>query len=259
MQSFSSDYIKACNGIDNARDGMNLQQVLKMRSENNFMYYDFINYFVSAVVGKMNYKKKSCNLVLSKYATVSDEAFALLSLENNFDTWIDMGLTGNSKTSKVPRKYTNGGNSLGKVATSQHNKGWSNEGLHRFNELFGLVEMNRAAPVAKQFEEDFRKWCKVKALGKQKKVKKVFTEAVQVCHELWSDHDDEEFTNVEINDGSEYKRLKTDAQNKNSLFNLSNQLENELIATPSGYDDDDDESEEDLAAPIPDKSVFYEV
>ena len=73
-----------------------------MRLEGNVMYYDFINYFVSAVIGKMNYKKKSCSIVMSKYATVSDEAFALLILENNYETWMDMALTGNTKASKVP-------------------------------------------------------------------------------------------------------------------------------------------------------------
>ena len=149
---------------------MDMQQVLQMRSESNVMYYDFINYFVSAVIGKMDYKKKSCTMVLSKYATVSDEAFALLCLENSYNTRMDMGVTGNKKTSYVPRKYTNDGSSKGKNGTSQHNKGWSDEGLCRFNELFDLVEKNRDVPYALQFEESFRKWCEEKALGKHKKV-----------------------------------------------------------------------------------------
>ena len=145
-----------------------------MRSKDNFMYYNFINYFVSSVIGKMDYKKKCCSNLLSTYATVSDEAFALLSFENNFDTWMDMGVRGDTKTSQVPRKYTNGGKLQNKTATSQHNKGWSDEGLQRFNVLFDLVEKNRASPYAKQFEEDLRKWCEAKAEGKkQKKVEKL--------------------------------------------------------------------------------------
>src|SRR5687768_17268078 len=127
-----------------------------MHSKNNFMYYDFINYFVSAVIGKMDYKKNSCTMVLSKYATVSDEAFALFCLENNYQTWMDMGLTGNKKTSNIPHKYTNGRLSKSKNGTSQHNKGWSDKGLRRFNELFGLVEKNREGSYVKKFEEDFR-------------------------------------------------------------------------------------------------------
>ena len=140
-----------------------------MRPENNVTYNDFIHYFVSAVVGKTEFKKICCNSLLSNYASVSDEAFAILSLENNYDTWMDMVLTNNTKTSNVPQKYTNGGKSQGNVATSHHNKDWSDEGLHRFNELFGLVEKNRLSPNAHAFEEEFRQFCKAKAEGRKKK------------------------------------------------------------------------------------------
>ena len=168
-----------------------------------------------------------------------------------------MALTGNTKTSNVPRKYTNGGKSKGTVATSQHNKGWSNEGLHRFNELFDLVEKNRATPFSKQFEEDFCKWCETKASGKRKKVEKVYTESVQVCHELWSDYEDEADANVDPYSATGHKWMKTGDINGSYQFDVTNQLRNELLPTPSGYDDDD-ESEDKSAAPIPDKSVFHE-
>ena len=203
---FFADFVKACKGIENVREALDLQQVLQMRAKNNFIYYDFISYFVSAVIGRMDYRKKSCSMLLSNYATVSDEAFALLSLENNFETWMDMGHTGNTKNSTVPCKYTNGGKSECKNARSQHNKGWSDEGLCRFNDLFDLVEKNREAPHAKQFEEDFRKWCEAKASGKQKKMEKIFTEAVQVFHELWSDDEDEGITNFDPFLGFEHKQ-----------------------------------------------------
>ena len=35
---------------------------MQMCSKNNFMYYDFINYFISSVIGKMDYKKKCCSM-----------------------------------------------------------------------------------------------------------------------------------------------------------------------------------------------------
>ena len=153
---FILDFVKACNGIKNVKQELDLNQIMKMQSENNVKYADFIYYFVSAVVGKTEFKKNCCNSLLSNYASVSDEAFAIFSLENNYDTWMDMGLTNNTKTSNVPQKYTNGGKSQGNVATSQHNKGWSDEGLRRFNELFELVEKNRVSPNAHAFEEEFR-------------------------------------------------------------------------------------------------------
>ena len=227
-----------------------------MRSEKNYIYYDFIHYFVSAVIGKMDYKKRLCSSLLSTYATVSDEAFAILSLENNYDTWMDMALTGNTKTSSVPCKYTNGGKSKGTVATSQHNKGWSDEGLCRFNELFDLVEKNRATPFAKQFEEDFCQWCETKASGKCKKVEKLYTESVQVCHELWSDDEDEADANVNPYSATGHKRLKAGDTTGSYQFDVTNQLGNEILPTPSGYDNNE-ESKDKSAAPIPDKSVFH--
>src|SRR5687768_6509232 len=137
---FSLDFLKACGGVENAKEKMSMEQVLQMGLPNNFIYFDFINHFVSAVVGKTKYINDSCTRLLSKFATVSDEAFALLSLENNYDTWMEMGVTGDTKTSRVQCKYTNGGKSQGKIAPSQHNRGWSNEGLCRFDELFYMVE-----------------------------------------------------------------------------------------------------------------------
>ena len=220
------------------------------------MYYDFIHFFVSAVIGKMDYKRKLCSMVLSKYATVSDEAFALLNFENNIDTWMDMGRTGDTKTSKVPRKYTNGGSSKDKNGTSQHNKGWSDKGLLRFNELFDLVQKNRDSPYAKQFEEDFRKWCEAKALGKQKKVEKIFNEAIKVRHKLWSD-DEDEMEDAKINPyyGTGHKQMKIGDINESYSFTETKELEYDIMATPPGCEDNED-SEEESEGPMPDKSVF---
>src|SRR5688572_2905110 len=227
-----------------------------MRSKDNVMYYDFIHFFVSAVIGKMDYKRKLCSMVLSKYATVSDEAFALLNFENNIDTWMDMGRTGDTKTSKVPHKYTNGGSSKGKNGTSQHNKGWSDEGLRGFNELFDLVQKNRDSQHAKQFEEDFRKWCEAKALEKQKKVEKIFNEAIKVRHKLWSDDEDEmEDANDNPYYGTDHKRMKIGDVSESCLFAEAKQFKNDIMATPPRCNDDED-SEEESEGPMPDRSVF---
>ena len=45
--------------------------------------------------------------------------------------------------------------------------------------------------------------------------------------------------------------------NENYAFNVANQLQNELLATPPGHDDDED-SEDESAAPPLDKLVQYE-
>ena len=149
VSSFFLDFVKAHKGVINElKKHVNLIKLLQLRQENNYAYFDFVEYFVSAVIGKTHYKQNSCDKLLSQYAMVSDEAFALLTLENNFDAWVDMGMRKDISGSQVPRKYTNGGKSNGEVGSSQHNKGWSEEGLKRFNGLFDAVKKKRVAPEA---------------------------------------------------------------------------------------------------------------
>ena len=87
--------------------------------------------------------------------------------------------------------------SRGEVASSQHNKGWLKQGLDRFNELFDIVEKDRATTHAKQFEEAFRKWGKDNAAGSNKrKSLDVLYESIELHHELWSDNKDEMAENL---------------------------------------------------------------
>lgn len=240
------DFVKACkDGIKSVPNHMNLEQVQQMRSPGNVMYYDFISYFIAPVIGKMEYKKKSCSHLLSNYTTVSDEAFAILCYENNIDTWMDMGLTNNTKTSNVPRKYTNGGKSQRKIATSQHNKGWSDEGLRRFNKLFDLVEKNRETPFAKEFEENFCIWEEKKAEKKRKKAEKLLLEVVEMRHELWSDDEDEGTAQENTNDSN---------KKANTLVTPAKNHKQHTTAKESSGSEE--ESEDEAAAPIKDTAVI---
>lgn len=49
----------------------------------------FCNQFLACVTGKNDWKQQTKNLIRD-FATVSDEAFALLVLENIWDKWIKM-------------------------------------------------------------------------------------------------------------------------------------------------------------------------
>ena len=86
--------------------------------------------------------------------TVSDEAFALLLLENSYDRWKDIfekrggipqqhrGEKKRQCDSDIAPKYTNGG--IRYSSTVQHKtKGWTKEGIQRYNELFQLVGEDR--------------------------------------------------------------------------------------------------------------------
>jgi len=52
----------------------------------------FCNHFLACVVGKHDWKQQTKKELISQVATISDEAFALLVLENIWDEWKDMNV-----------------------------------------------------------------------------------------------------------------------------------------------------------------------
>src|SRR5687767_2141263 len=100
-----------------------------LRKDSTNMYFEFVEYFVSSVVGRNHYKFHRCNKLLSEFPTVSDEALAILIYENNIDTWKHMSIKKITKNSDVTRKYRNGGSSQGEVASLQRYQGRSTDGM----------------------------------------------------------------------------------------------------------------------------------
>ena len=81
-----------------------------------------------------------------------DEAFLLVTLENNWDRWTDMVKTGNDKKSKIPTKYTSkrrpkkhstDENDSVSSDTSRSTCGWKDEGLERFNQFVEMLMAKR--------------------------------------------------------------------------------------------------------------------
>jgi hypothetical protein len=93
---------------------------------------------------------------LKSLCSVSDEAFALLLLENSFEQWLDLfsnhkapvmqqrGVRQREFQSDVPTVYTRGGIKYDKTSVTQSVKGCSVEGIVHFNTLFDLVKRDRA-------------------------------------------------------------------------------------------------------------------
>jgi hypothetical protein len=87
--------------------------------------------------------------------TVSDEAFALLLLENSFDRWQDIyqlrkgevapkrGQKRREFESDVPTRYAKGGIVYDKTVKKNDPQGWSAEGIKRYNELYAMVKKDR--------------------------------------------------------------------------------------------------------------------
>lgn len=170
---------------------MTLEQICELRAaEDGTTYYDFIEYFVSAVVGKKKYKENKCEMLLSQYASKSDEAFAILLFDNNIDVWLDMAKKGITKNSDVKPKYTNGGSATGETASSRVYEGWSRIGLTKFNTIFDMVKKDRKEPHARKFEEEFRQHCETTLSGNKRKVPEFEHDAIDIRHELWSDDED---------------------------------------------------------------------
>ena len=128
-------------------------------------YIVFFMHFIKCITRKSTFERKlSTAKTYDDICTVSDEAFALLVLENSWDRWSDLykqdfnsllpmrGRRPKSQVvSHIPTKYTKGGyrySTLNHSAQSTRvktHKGWSIEGINRYNALYGQVMADRAA------------------------------------------------------------------------------------------------------------------
>ena len=97
-------------------------------ARSNFVNFDtFCSYFLSNIIGKQTYDKKVIQVTISKIATVSDEAFVMLCLENSMEHWEDEAKEPAEK--RLDAKYT------ASPAEASKYGGWTNEGMRRFNKL----------------------------------------------------------------------------------------------------------------------------
>ncbi len=142
-----------------------MEDFLKGRSH-VVAYTVFFDHFVPCALKKTEWERRiaisgthteSTDNFLS---TVSDEAFALLLLENSYDRWFDLytnndggvmqqrGVKERRFESDVPPLYTRGGikyqNYQSKLGEK---KGWSDDGIIRFNELYEMVKRDRTANI----------------------------------------------------------------------------------------------------------------
>jgi hypothetical protein len=107
-----------------------LNQVLKAREKMDD-FTIFCDTFLSNVIGRNDYNSKVGHTVISEMASVGDEAFAIVCVENSIDRWKDE-VEDPAKTNKAkwkPTKYTANPSEASKYG------GWSQEGIRRFNSL----------------------------------------------------------------------------------------------------------------------------
>ena len=168
--------------------------------ENYDAYSDFFKYFIYPM-GKKTYWKQTIQNASNDQdmTTKSNEAFALLLLENQWDRWLDIFTLNDGKMtsrrgqkratseSKVMPKYTRGGITYAAGNREDGQKGWSKEGILRFNALYDLVSEDR-----KKNPEFIKKWLESErenmSDGKRRR-KKDIPEMPAAKHELFSDEE----------------------------------------------------------------------
>lgn len=91
------------------------------------------------MVSKDTWKLNCMEVKVSTLLTVADEAFALVTMENNIEEWMQLEVHGKELVQKgALTRYTSQGTN--KDGTK---KGWTLEGKKRFNELYDAVILER--------------------------------------------------------------------------------------------------------------------
>jgi hypothetical protein len=115
-----------------------LEDILEGRKAPLGAYKFFADYIIECVAGKREWKKQRETITMASATSPTDEAFALLLLENSYDRWRAMAESEDG-TSREVTKYTRGKSTGG----SRKYEGWTEEGRTRFNELVKFVRKDR--------------------------------------------------------------------------------------------------------------------
>jgi hypothetical protein len=188
---------------DNNKDRPGIDEFFIGR-KNKKVYTTFFSRFIPAVVGPELFKRRleDKDTAPESICTISDEAFALLLIENSYDHWTDIykkakgipkqrkGETTRKFDSDVSPKYTNGGIKYNTNTGQPKSKGWTTKGIERYNELFWFVTTDRKKKS--KFMLKFKEH-RAAATVKPKRDKRTTMKAV---HSLWEDNGIDEPTDA---------------------------------------------------------------
>jgi hypothetical protein len=121
-------------------------------------YADFYTYIVKAIVGKRNFKKRLRTMAKgAEVVTISDEALALIGVENGRRVWDDFFHLSEGKIRQIRNdetylpewrsdilpQYTRASKDDPSVERNTENKCWNEAGIVKFNKLRQLVKADR--------------------------------------------------------------------------------------------------------------------
>ena len=145
-----SKYIAEKTGSDEFKYSMDEFEKLR-RNEDVMVMKHFMDNYVSAVVGKQKFKRAASIALLSSFVTVSDEAFALLTIKNNWEVWpAKFRNKGKDQDDMepIPRtKYTNR-RRYGKLRD-----GWTKDGQREFLKYYNMVTDDRRSAEGIEMEK----------------------------------------------------------------------------------------------------------
>ena len=137
--------------IDLAADAEGFENMRKC-PEHKEVFFTFVNICLVHFCSSMKWRYAAYNTLLSDIFTESDEAFAMLLLENNATDYKQMVLLDKKLTRKEARpKYTKDPNMTKKF------KGWSKNGIKRYNNLVQVVKKNRKCSHSNAMEVELKK------------------------------------------------------------------------------------------------------
>ena len=122
-------------------------KLARIRVENLNAFHAFVILCLRHTLGVMSWKLKHRRMLLSDVFSISDEALALVIFENNALVWRNKAYGQPDVTARYMQTAKDG--NIRKV--------WSDEGMKRFNELFGHVKQFRLVPMSKTNETELMK------------------------------------------------------------------------------------------------------
>lgn len=122
------------------------------RHEDPKLFEVFVDFCLIHLLSCLNWRWQSYSDAVSNIFTASDEALAMLLLENNA---ADLLWSFNNKV-KVSRKQSKPKYTKISQSTNIKFQGWSRKGIKRFNELLKTVTANRKLDDCKERENDIR-------------------------------------------------------------------------------------------------------
>ena len=149
-----------------------LEDIMELRN-NPDAYFVFFNPFLPCITGKTAWNERMKTAKKdSDMAEDTDEAFALLLIENSYYRWEDLfdkeyhsqedGKEEEKIESDVDTLYTSSNQKYKDRAIKNGERGWSKQGIVRFNELVDSVRKDR-----KKNNHFFQKWREYLRMGKK--------------------------------------------------------------------------------------------